>query len=1199
MRNVPIHLCPRYTFVILGLLLGAICTCLTRAEATGVLNECMASNLTTLYDEDGDTPDWIEIYNPGSAATDLTGWGLSDDLTDPLMWTFPAVTLGGQERILIYASAKDRRDWAPHWETIITWGDDWRYRVNTTAPPENWRALTFPDSIWSEGPSGFGFGDSDDSTAVPLCISLSARHTFDVDDPLAVRHLALHVDYDDAFVAWLNGVEIARGNISSSGPPDWDQPADGNHEAQIYQGGYPESFTLPNASAYLQSGPNVLAIEVHNIAADNFDLSLIPFLTLGLESAPPGGGQGTPDLLRFCLPHLHTNFKLSACGGELALSNPGGVIHDVVATGQMYIDMSYGREYDGSQTWVHFAAPTPQAPNTGGGYAEFADPPAFSIEGGFYDAPLVLTLTAPPSGGEIYYTVGGSVPLEAPLYAYLEPIAITATTVVRARVYAPNRLPSPITTQTYFLEESSTLPVVSLVTDPENLWSEETGIYTLGPNASSSFPYWGANFWQDWERPIHIEFYEQDQSLAFQQDAGVKIHGGFSRGYPQKSLRLLARGGYGTAAIQHRIFAEKDLTSFSQLLLRNAGSDWCRGHMRDGLLHRLSVGMGLARQAFRPTLIFLNSEYWGMQHARERINGDYLAANYGCDPDNVDLLQNHNEVMAGDNLHYIAMLDYIASHDLSDDEVFAHVESLMDTDDFATYYILEVFSGNTDWPGGNIRYWRPRTPEGRWRWILSDLDWGLGYDVGYTHNTLAFALAAGGSSHPNPDWSTFLMRSLLENEVYRTRFINIYSDHLNSTFLATRTHAIFDDIANEMAPEMVRHMTRWEHTPSAWDDETALILIFIANRPTYARHHIMQQFGLPPTLWNLELGIEPQGAGRIALTAIEVDSVWTGTYFQSLPVALTALPNPGYRFAAWSDPELPSDPHIVIQPDSNYVVAAHFTEIGNPADTLIIINEINYHSSDIFDPGDWLELYNASDEDLDISGWIFQDEEEAHLFILPAGTWLAARDYLVLCQDTTAFMALFPDVAAYVGEFDFGLSNGGELLRLFNPAAALHDSVPYGDDPPWPPEPDGDGPTLELVSPQLDNALASSWGASVDHGTPGALNSIHSGASVDPARDDRETLGLPDLGLQRNIALQTSAERPICFALDRARPVALTLFDVTGRRVAGCAYPMLAPGIHSLAASALQGTARLSPGLYWLRMDSLDYCEVRKLCVLR
>jgi hypothetical protein len=152
----------------------------------------------------------------------------------------------------------------------------------------------------------------------------------------------------------------------------------------------------------------------------------------------------------------------------------------------------------------------------------------------------------------------------------------------------------------------------------------------------------------------------------------------------------------------------------------------------------------------------------------------------------------------------------------------------------------------------------------------------------------------------------------------------------------------------------------------------------------------------------------------------------------------------------------------------------------------VIINEINYHSADDFDTKDWLELHNTSDNTVNIGAWYFKDDNEENSFSFPEGTTIEANGFLVVCRNIDSFSLFWPQVLNYVGEFDFGLNNGGELIRLFNASGTVVDTVHYDDESPWPVDADGLGPTLQLSDPSQDNADAQNWFAAT--GTPGGPN---------------------------------------------------------------------------------------------------------------
>jgi len=171
-----------------------------------------------------------------------------------------------------------------HWETAIYASDSWRYRVNETPTPTGWTLYNFDDSQWPQGPGGFGYGDNDDATTVPNCISVSIRASFNVADVDEIAMAVLSVDYDDAFIAWINGVEIARSAGLQGVNVNWDTPSSENREAVMYSGGKPTDFLIKKdiLSNALMTGINVLAIEVHNTGVNSSDLSIIPFLSFGI-----------------------------------------------------------------------------------------------------------------------------------------------------------------------------------------------------------------------------------------------------------------------------------------------------------------------------------------------------------------------------------------------------------------------------------------------------------------------------------------------------------------------------------------------------------------------------------------------------------------------------------------------------------------------------------------------------------------------------------------------------------------------------------------------------------------------------------------------------------------------------------------------------------------------------------------------------
>ncbi|MCA9527709.1 MAG: CotH kinase family protein, partial [Myxococcales bacterium] len=899
-----------------------------------VINEVLASNQTGLLDEDGDTPDWIELHNAGPDPVDLAGYGLSDDPDEPFAWVMPPRVLAPDEYLVVLASGKDRRATVATWDTRIDWGALWRYLPVEAQQDPFWPQPGFDDSGWPEGPSGFGRADNDDATVVATH-TIYVRHTFEVtaEEIADLQALLLHVDYDDGFVAYLNGVEVARALLGAPGvAPAPQQFADAAHEAVLVAGSQPEVFDLFPLADLLVPGENVLALELHDASAQSSDTSLIPFLTFGFGSGRPGAPSMHLDLPnRF----IHTDFSLSASGETLTLTAPDGCEVDRLVVGRLPADASYGPGADGQLGY--FIEPTPGGPNITEARRRFAAPPTLFPPPGHY--PEGVEVTVDGGGAEVRVTQDSSEPgLDDPLADGAIPVGpAPGISVIRARAFAPNAWPSAIVTGTYLVAPPSTLPTVSMVTEPSNLWDVDTGIYVLGDSYQQNVPYFGANFWEDWERPLHVEFWEPGGEPGFSLDCGVKIHGGWSRANAQRSLRFIMRPGYGTASLEYPLFEGLDVQQFQRVVLRNSGNDWggcnngrCtpRSHLRDAVMHQIASGLGIAVMAYRPVAAYLNGEFWGIYNIRERPDRPYLQAHYGVDA--VDLLEANVVVNEGDSDHYEQLLQVLRTEDIASPETYARVQALMDVDDFATYEIVQIFHDNEDWPGNNIKYWRPKTPEGKWRWLLYDTDFGLGWrNPNPAVDSLAFALRANGPNWPNPPWSTEVLRTLVRNPAFATRFINRYADYLNTAFRAERTRDILARTAATVRPEMQAHLIRWAsgNEPAqalgAWENQVNGIDTWLRDRPGHAFNHIAANFGLGAR-YALTLQADPPEGGSFQLTAAAVPPAFTGTYFVGVPVTITAVPAEGFAFDGWDTPELGAEATVVVSPPADATFTARF-----------------------------------------------------------------------------------------------------------------------------------------------------------------------------------------------------------------------------------------------------------------------------------
>lgn len=1070
-----------------------LATTLSLAGQDVRLNEVMSSNIDVIYDEDGDAPDWIELNNFGTTPANLGDYYLSDDPNDLLKWHIPAISITPGDPFLIFASDKDRSQINMNWYSVIDRGDVWNYVIPNASVPANWRDPGFDDGAWNEGGTSIGYGDGDDATYVPDgTISVFMRKHFTLQTIEGLSALWLHMDYDDSFVAYLNGIEIARANIGNPGVfVAYNETAALDHEAAIYNGGSPEAFNLSEMTDLLVEGDNVLAVQVHNVGAGSSDMSSIPMLTLGYAQ-PVNLNEPLSNDVYLEGGRLHTNFKLSSGGETLYLTHGVEGVVDSLTFGSFPANYSFGRLLNNPDELVYFANPTPEAPNGGTYYSEIIDHEVqFSINQMFLTSAQSLVLSGAGAGEQIRYTLNGADPT-ASSDLYTAPINISTNRVVKARITKTGALPGRITSQTYLFDSPHDLPVISLTTDPDNLWSNQTGIYTLGTSYDNNFPFFGANFWEDWERPAHIMMMEPSGQTAFSVNCGISIFGGWSRGNAQKSLSIFMRSEYGDDAIEYHLFDDKPIDAFHSIVLRNSGNDWNTSMIRDGMMSSLVRNLDIDLQAYRPAVMYLNGQYWGIHNIREKVNEDFLEANQGVPSDNIDLLEGNAFPIEGSNAAYLDMISFLQTSDISQSDNYEAVSERMDISNFADYNIAQIYFDNQDWPGNNIKFWRSHSDGGKWRWILFDTDFGFSTwaDANYLNNTLEFATATNGPDWPNPPWSTYLLRRLLQNIEFRNYFINRFADLMNTGFKALTVKNHIDNVADRITSEMPRHSTRWQGPNIwAWNQEIEKMKNFANVRVYYLRNHIRTKFNLPAQ-YAVAVNRIPETGGIIRLNTLTLhEPQWSGVYFQTVPIRLTAQPNVGYVFDHWEvNGQTLTTETIELDITQGTNIYAYFVE--GSAVTSIVINEINYNSPSWANAGDWVELLNPTANAIDLSAWMMKDDEDDHAFVIPEGTVIPAHGYLVLCQDSDKFAAIHPDVAPYAGEFDFGLGSSGDAVRLYDTAGMLVDSVAYGVSIPWPDAPNGEGSSLELIYYNYDNALPQSWQASsVNTGTPGQPNS--------------------------------------------------------------------------------------------------------------
>jgi len=1054
------------------------------------LNEGSNKNATQLADEDGEYDDWLELFNPFPVPFDLAGYALSDNASKPTKWVFGQTIIPADGFQVVFASAKNRQGAVHHWESPATADmPTWSYVVPDAGTTPGWSQLAaFPAVPWLTGIGYIGYGDGDDSTLVPAgTISVYMAHPFVVADTSKIAAMILHMDYDDGFIAYLNGVEIAR-SASQLGTPVWDSPADAQHEGTMYQGGLPEAFAIPKAvwRNCVLSDTNILAIEVHNVDAASSDFSAIPFLSIGLKDASTYWGP-TPAWFSMPTGNLHTNFKISSYGETIYLFNPGGIMVDSLAIGNFDADYSAGCLTDGSTAMGIFPIATPNASNNiQQAYTGFEKTPVFSLNPGFYMGAQTVDIYVNTVAGQLRYTTNGEFPTLLNSLPYTAPLVLTANAVLKARCFndpVSTLLAGAAATATYFINDSSTLPVIAISIDSLGLYGPD-GIYD--------------NWWTDWKKPCYIEYFDRNNALRFSQRAGIKIDGGAggSRSQPQRSFRVEPDNGlFGDGSVNYPLFQDKpNVGTFETFYLRNGSNMYNVLPYKDAWMLSANYGTYNNFQAYEAVIVYLNGQYWGVYELREKQDKGYFKYNFGADQDSLDLLSVSYwyggvlRTVEGSDTGFLAMQDTIAALDPTQPTFYAKADSLIDIAHFADYIIAQTWFGNTDWPYNNIKIWRSRATDNKWHYGLIDLEWGLG-EGGWTSpytDMIGFVLNTGIGGYG------FIRQlgPLLQNTRFHDYFINRYADLMNEQYTYSRFKKIDKYNYGKIAPEMPRHYDRWGDGSPISDQMGTLdyfrqrMLDDFSIRTPLVRGHIESNFQLAGQV-NITLDVKPAGAGSVAISTITPGQFpWTGVYFNGVPVPVSASPNPGFAFSHWEKSTFIADSSVAAF-TGNITVDTVFTAVflASPIPP-ITIGEINYNSEKSIDADDWVELLVSGPLPVSLDNWALRDNDDTHTFAFPKGITLQPNDRLVVVRDSVKFKTQHPSVP-FIGQISFGFSGTTDQVRLVNGQGQVWASVTYVDSL-FPPGADGRGRTLELANAAGSLDDPANWFGGCVGGSPGA-----------------------------------------------------------------------------------------------------------------
>jgi hypothetical protein len=466
-----------------------------------------------------------------------------------------------------------------------------------------------------------------------------------------------------------------------------------------------------------------------------------------------------------------------------------------------------------------------------------------------------INLSAEMLGGNRYSLIPTTFARSA---SYLPSSNVPKAQVIRAVAVKKGRLPSEVVTNTYFFESSRkspyTFPIVSLSFNPDDLFDYERGMYVAGSSFDAfrrtSFETTGlctpgnyANRESFWDREASFEFFE-NSSQKICQNITSRIHGGCSRSFPYKSMKLFSNDAFEKYDLIRKNKTKNQLS----IILRNSGNDYNKTLFKDAFIHQLMKPLHIPIQEFRPSVVYINGEYWGIHNLRDRVDNDYLNKVYGVDKSNVDMIKivfdGPEEVEYGDGEAYTNLKSFFLSNNFADAANFEKAQALMDMDNFIDYQIAEIFVGNIDWPQNNVRLWRVKTEkankapnDGKWRWVFFDADRSLGETVNVASNNLSDAIT-------RPE--NFIFTRLLQNQSFKVKFVARFRELLDSTFKYENSSKMYLEIKKMYEPEIDAHLKRWRIISSKqqWEQNCQDVLDYLKFRPDIMKKQLAERFGL-------------------------------------------------------------------------------------------------------------------------------------------------------------------------------------------------------------------------------------------------------------------------------------------------------------------------------------------------------------------